>query len=116
MSTQALIFDMDGVLVDSEAGWYQAAVSFAREAGRTRTEHDHDACMGSAPEEWARYMREHLDLRFSLEDIAPKVTERVRAQYQEQLPLLLGAVQAVHEAASAHSVALASGSPSGLID
>jgi HAD superfamily hydrolase (TIGR01509 family) len=61
-------------------------------------------------------MREHLDLRLSLEDIAEKVTERVQAQYEQQLPLLPGAVQAVHDAASAYSVALASGSPSRLVE
>jgi HAD superfamily hydrolase (TIGR01509 family) len=61
-------------------------------------------------------MREHLDLRLSLEDIAEKVTERVQAQYEQQLPLLPGAVQAVHDAARAYSVALASGSPFRLVD
>jgi mannitol-1-/sugar-/sorbitol-6-/2-deoxyglucose-6-phosphatase len=116
MSIQAVIFDMDGVLVDSEACWHRAAVDFAREAGKTWTEHDHRAYMGSAPEEWARYMREHLELPFSIEDIIAKVTERVQAQYEVQLPLLPGAVQAVHAAASAYKVALASGSPSELID
>jgi HAD superfamily hydrolase (TIGR01509 family) len=116
MSIQAVIFDMDGVLVDSEACWYRAAVDFAREAGKTWTEIDHHACMGNASEEWARYMREHLDLLLSLEDITAKVTRRVQAQYEQHLPLLPGAVQAVHAAASAYRIALASGSPSELID
>jgi HAD superfamily hydrolase (TIGR01509 family) len=116
MSIQAVFFDMDGVLVDSEASWYRAAVDFARDAGRTWTERDHQACMGNAPEEWARYMQEHMDLPLSLEAIAAKVTMRVQAQYEKHVPLLPGAVQAVHAAASTYRVALASGSPPELVN
>jgi HAD superfamily hydrolase (TIGR01509 family) len=116
MSVDAVIFDMDGVLVDSESCWYRAAMDFAREVGKTWTEHDHHACMGNAPEEWARYMRERMNLSLSLQDITAKVTRSVYAQYEVQLPLLPGAVQAVHAAARVYRVALASGSPSELVD
>jgi len=116
MPIQAVIFDMDGVLVDSEACWFRAAVNFVSESGKTWTENDHHACMGNAPEEWARYMREHMKLQLSLEDIVAKVTKNVQAQYQQHLPLLPGTIQALHAAASAYGVALASGSPVELID
>jgi mannitol-1-/sugar-/sorbitol-6-/2-deoxyglucose-6-phosphatase len=116
MSIDAVIFDMDGVLVDSESCWYRAAVDFARDAGKTWTEHDHHACMGNAPEEWARYMRERMNLSLSLQDITARVTRGVHAQYEVQLPLLPGAVQAVRAAACSYRVALASGSPSELVD
>ena len=116
MATQAVIFDMDGVLVDSEPYWNEASVDFAREAGKSWTERDHHACMGCGPQEWPRYMREHLDLPYSPEDIRAEVIRRVQAHYAERLPLLPGAVQAVRAAASAYSVALASGSPSELVD
>ena len=116
MPMQAVIFDMDGVLVDSEAYWNRASVDFAREAGKSWTEHDHHACMGCAPQEWTRYMREHLDLPYSLEDIRAEVIKRIQACYAERLPLLPGAIQAVRTAASEYTVALASGSPSELVD
>ena len=115
MPIRAVIFDVDGLLVDSETSWFRAAVDFMREHGKTWTEHDHHLHMGSAPAEWARYMREHFGLALSPQAIQAAVTNRVGQQYELGLPVLPGAIQAVRTAASVFEVALASGSPPELI-
>jgi HAD superfamily hydrolase (TIGR01509 family) len=115
MRIRAVIFDVDGLLVDSEMTWFQAAVEFMREQGKTWTEHDHHLHMGSAPAEWARYMREHFSLELSPQAIQAAVTNLVRQRYELGLPVLPGAIKAVRTAASVFEVALASGSPPELI-
>jgi len=116
MPIRAVIFDVDGVLVDSEASWFQAAVEFIRKLGQTWTEHDHHLCMGFAPVEWARYMRERFRLSLSPQVIQAAVIDLMRKQYEKNVPVLPGALEAVHAAAGAYEVAVASGSPLELIN
>jgi HAD superfamily hydrolase (TIGR01509 family) len=116
MPVRAVIFDIDGLLVDSEASWFQAGVEFMQQHGKTWTEDDHQLNMGSAPAQWAQYIREHFGLALSPQVIQAAVTGLVSQQYEESLPLLPGAIQAVRVAASAYEVALASGSPPELIN
>ncbi len=112
----AVIFDMDGLLIDSEPKWDQARVDMASRLDKPWDESDHAAIMGVSTEEWARYMRDRWDLDWSLEDIIREVVERMRAIYQEQIPFREGAVEAVDLAAAHYKTALASGSERSLID
>jgi HAD superfamily hydrolase (TIGR01509 family) len=117
MPIQAVIFDMDGVIVDSEAYWWQARVEFATRRGLTWTMDDQRVAMGRSTIEWARVMRERLHLDdMSLDDIMAEVIAGINARLAARLPVLPGAVEAVHAAASAYPVALASGSPTSVID
>lgn len=117
MTITTVIFDMDGVLVDSEAYWLQARVEFAAALGRTWTMDDQRAAMGRNTIEWAHVMQErlHLEGEMTLEAIMADVKGRVIAMLEQHLPALPGALDAVHTAAANFRVALASGSPTEVI-
>jgi HAD superfamily hydrolase (TIGR01509 family) len=116
VSIEAVIFDMDGVLVDSEVYWKRAREGFARDIGKVWTMDDQRAAMGRNTLEWAHVMQERLHLDMSTEQVMMDVIGRVLAQCAERLPVRPGALEAVHKAASRYRVALASGSPPQVIE
>jgi len=115
MPIKAVIFDMDGVLVDSEVYWLKSREEFARDLGKVWTDADQRMAMGRSTIEWAHVMKERLALGWSLERIMDDVMARVMAHFEERLPTRPGAIEAVHLAASQYRVALASGSPTKII-
>lgn len=116
MPIQAVIFDMDGVLIDSERVWKQARTEFAAARGKPWTDADHAACMGVNTIEWGQVMKERLHVEdMTVEAIMADIIGRMKQHYETQLPLLPGAVEAVHTAASQYRVGLASGSATELI-
>lgn len=116
MPIRAVIFDMDGVLLDSEAYWYESRVEFAAALNKTWTMEDQRFAMGRSTIEWAEVMRERLALDWSLEAIMSDVIARVNAKLDARFPELPGAIQAVKQAKKHFRVALASGSPTAVID
>lgn len=117
MPLEAIIFDMDGVLVDSEAYWLESRREFAAAQGKSWSMDDQHAAMGRNTVEWAEVMRERLALSdWALEDIVESVRGGVIQRLETRLPTLPGALEAVHTAAAHHRVALASGSPTAVID
>lgn len=116
MPVEAVIFDMDGVLVDSEVYWKRAREGFAGALGKVWTMDDQRAAMGRNTIEWAQVMRERLHLEMPPEQVMEDVIGRVLAQCDAYLPLRPGAVEAVHKAAGRYRVALASGSPTRVIE
>lgn len=115
MPIEAVVFDMDGVLVDSEVYWLRARQEFARDRGKIWTDDDQRAAMGRNTIEWAVVMQERLHLDMSLDAIMDDIKARVIAQYEEHLPIRPGALEAVQIAASRYHIALASGSPKTII-
>ena len=115
MPITTIVFDMDGILVDSEVYWRECREAFARDRGLAWTAEDQRLAMGRNTLEWARVMRERLGLELPVEAIAEEMIGRVKARYEERLPLLPGALAAVHALAGRYRVALASGSPPSLI-
>jgi HAD superfamily hydrolase (TIGR01509 family) len=116
MPIQAVIFDMEGVLMDSEGYWTKAREGFAHDLGKRWTMDDQRAAMGRNTTEWARVMQQRLALDMPIEQIIRDVIRRVLAQYDEQLPVREGALEAVRRIASRYRVGLASGSPTEVID
>jgi mannitol-1-/sugar-/sorbitol-6-/2-deoxyglucose-6-phosphatase len=116
MPIKAVIFDMDGVLVDSEVYWAEARIEYARDIGQVWGGDDHRLVMGRATLEWAEVMRERLALEKAPRLIADEMIERMGNKYGERMPVRSGAVEAVKLAAQHYRVALASGSPTSLID
>ena len=113
---EAVVFDLDGVLVDSEHVWDEVREGLAHERGGRWTEHAQADMMGMSSTEWSIYMHDVIGLRESPEAINAEVVRRMEARYSEHLPLIEGAVEAVERLAGSFRLALASSSNRPLID
>jgi beta-phosphoglucomutase-like phosphatase (HAD superfamily) len=117
MGTTAVIFDMDGVLLDSEAAWDEAREAYTRASGGTWTESAQRDMMGMSSTEWSRYMHEELGVPADPERISADVVERMKAGYHDHLPLIDGAVEAVKRMAERYgTLGVASSANRPLID
>jgi HAD superfamily hydrolase (TIGR01509 family) len=106
---RAVIFDLDGVLVDSEIWWDEVRADFARAHGRTWTAADRAAVMGANSRQWARTMRERLGLDLADDEITRAVVDGVVARYlREGPPTIDGVVDAVRRIADGRPLAVAS--------
>jgi len=113
---EAVIFDMDGLLVDSEPVWDDARKWMAGQAGRPWNALDHDAVMGVSTEEWADYMIDRLELSLSREEVIDAVIGRMVEMYRAGVPYRPGAIEAVDLVVRHYRTAVASGSHPTLID
>ena len=113
---RAVIFDMDGLLVDSEPVWDKARKAMADIAGKPWDTLDHDAVMGVSTDEWADYMIERLELTMSRQEVIDEVIGRMTEMYREGVPYLPGAIELVDVAAAEYRTGLASGAHPALID
>jgi HAD superfamily hydrolase (TIGR01509 family) len=112
----AVIFDLDGVLLDSEPRWNAAREALVRETGGRWTDDAPRAMMGMSSPEWSRYLRDELGVPMEPEAISTDVVRRMRAGYAESLPLLPGAQEAVHALAERWPLGLASSANREIID
>jgi len=112
----AVIFDMDGVLVDSEAVWDDVRKRFVDEQGGHWQQSAQRDMMGMSSVEWSRYVRDRLGVDMDPEEISREVADRVADVYREKLPLLPGAVEAVESLAEEWPLGLASSSNRHVID
>ncbi len=114
--TTAVVFDLDGVLLDSEQVWNEAKEELVRErGGRWRDEAPHDM-MGMSSPEWAAYIRDELGVDMEPGAISDDVVARQEEVYRERLPLIDGAVEAVERMAARWPLGLASSSNREIID
>jgi HAD superfamily hydrolase (TIGR01509 family) len=113
---RAVIFDLDGVLLDSEAAWDAAREAYTRESGGTWRDTAQRDMMGMSSLEWSLYMRDELGVPADPEQISSDVVERMLASYRDRLPLIGGAVEAVERLAARWPLALASSANRPLID
>ena len=114
---EAVIFDLDGVIVDSEIWWDEVRQEYARERGRTWSVADRVAVMGANSRQWSRTMRERLALEYAPEEIERAIVDGVVARYaREGPPLIRGAVEAVRRIAARWPVAVASSAHRAVID
>jgi HAD superfamily hydrolase (TIGR01509 family) len=112
----AVVFDLDGLLIETEEIWDEVREALARERGGTWTESAQRDMMGMSSTEWSRYMHDEIGLAESPEEINDLVVELMGERYRLQLPLLPGAVEAVERIAARWPLGVASSSNRGLID
>jgi HAD superfamily hydrolase (TIGR01509 family) len=113
---EAVIFDLDGVLLQTEELWDEVRERFVRERGGRYDAAAQRAMMGMSSLEWSRFIHEELGVPDSPEAISAEVARLLEARYRERLPLIPGAVEAVRRLASGWPLGLASSSNRSLID
>jgi HAD superfamily hydrolase (TIGR01509 family) len=112
---EAVVVDLDGVVVDSEQVWDDVREQLVRERGGRWNETAQADMMGMSSPEWSRYLHDELGLEESPEELNAEVVRRMLERYRERLPLLDGAVEAIRRLAIAFPLAVASSSNRPLI-
>ena len=113
---EAVVFDLDGVIVDSEHVWDAAREALVRERGGRWHVHAQRDMMGMSSLEWSHYMHDRLGLREPPEEISAEVVRRLETIYRREIPLIDGAQEAVTRLAEQWPLAIASSSNRPLID
>ena len=113
---EAVVFDLDGVLLDTEEIWDEARRQIADERGGLWREDAQRAMMGMSSPEWSRYMHEEVGVPDPPEQIVAEVVRRLDELYRKRLPLIPGALDAVRRLAAHRPLAIASSSNRPLID
>jgi HAD superfamily hydrolase (TIGR01509 family) len=113
---EAVVFDLDGVLLDSEHVWDEVREQLVRERGGRWTESAQADMMGMSSPEWSRYLHDVIGLPEPPDAINDEVVRRMLVRYEGELPLIDGAVEAVRRLSGSFRLALASSSNRPLID
>jgi HAD superfamily hydrolase (TIGR01509 family) len=113
---EAVVFDLDGVLLDSEEIWDRAREELARERGGRWHDRAQRDMMGMSSTEWSRYMADVIGLPEPPEEINREVVRRLTQLYRQELPAIAGAREAVERLAARWPLGLASSSNRELID
>ena len=110
------MFDLDGVLLDSEARWDTARREVASAHGGRWRDDATAAMQGMSSPEWSRYLHDVLGVQLPPERINDLVVARLIDQYNRGLPLLPGAVDAVRRIGARWPLGLASSSNRVVLD
>jgi HAD superfamily hydrolase (TIGR01509 family) len=113
---EAVVFDLDGVLLDSEQLWDAAREQLARERGGRWHDSAQRDMMGMSSCEWSRYMHDMIGLAEPPEEINREVVQRLADLYGRRLPVIPGAREAVERLAARWPLGVASSSNRELID
>ena len=112
----AIVFDLDGVLVDSEPVWEEVRRQYVADHGGQWQPDTQRRLMGMSTGEWARYLSDELGVGRTAEQVAADVVTEMVARYTASVPLVPGADAVVRELARSWPLGLASASPPRLIE
>jgi len=112
----AVVFDLDGVILQTEEVWDEVRGRYVVEQGGRYDEEAQRAMMGMSASEWSRYLAEELGVPGTPEEISADIVRLMEERYREELPLIPGAVEAVERLAARRPLGLASSSNRPLID
>jgi HAD superfamily hydrolase (TIGR01509 family) len=116
VAVAAVVFDMDGVLIDSEQAWADARAELTRERGGSWPAGTQERMMGMSSTEWSRFMHDELRVPMEPDEISDAVVERLARRFRDHLPLLPHAREAVERLAARYPLGLASSSNRPIID
>ena len=116
MAIDTVIFDLDGVLIETEQEWNDVRREFAAKHGGHWDEKDQPAVMGANSMQWAEYMRDQAGVELTPRQIYEGVVTGLRDRYSRHLPLIPGAWEAVTGLAKKFKLGVASSSPLELIE
>jgi HAD superfamily hydrolase (TIGR01509 family) len=113
---EAVVFDMDGVLIDSEPVWERVRRRFVADRGGHWPADAQDRMMGMSTAEWSAYISADFGIGRTPRQVAEQVIAAMAAEYEKHLPLLPGAIDAVRSLSGHWPLAVASSSPRSLIE
>jgi len=116
VNVEGVIFDLDGVLIDSEGVWADVRRQFTTEHGGRWEPDSQTRMMGMSSPEWAEYMHDELGVDLEPDEISAGVVDEMASRYRAHLPLLPGAADAVRRLAERWPLAVASSANRPLID
>ena len=114
---EAVLFDLDGLLVDSEQAWYRARQELATEFGKVWSESEQRAQAGVHTDVWVGNVRACLEGALSSDEVQERIVSKMESYYLAgEVPLLPGATDCLRHCSENYKTALASGSPRRLIE
>ena len=113
---EAVVFDLDGVIIDTEAVWEDVRRGYVAEYGKQFRPDSQTRMMGMSTPEWSAHLSQEVGVPRTPAEVASDVLGRMAERYREALPLIPGSVDAVRRIAARFPVALASSSARILID
>ena len=116
MSVAAVVFDLDGVIIDSEPLWEEVRRRFVADCGGQWAPDTQRRLMGMSTGEWSAYLSGELGVGMPAGEVAKAVIERMVERYRDAIPEIAGAVQVVRDIGASWPLGLASSSPRRLID
>lgn len=113
---RAVVFDLDGVIIDSEEVWEEVRRGYVAEYGKQFLPDTQDRMMGMSTQEWSRHLAEEVGVPRTPDEVAADVLGRMAVRYRTDLPVIPGAVEAVRRLGERFTLGLASSSARILID
>jgi HAD superfamily hydrolase (TIGR01509 family) len=113
---EAVVFDLDGVIIDSEEVWEEVRRGYVAEYGREFLPDSQDRMMGMSTGEWSAHLAEEVGVPRTPVQVADDVLGRMAERYRADLPVIPGAVEAVRRLGARFTLGLASSSARILID
>jgi HAD superfamily hydrolase (TIGR01509 family) len=113
---KAVVFDIDGLLVDSEPLWQRARIEACGADRLHWTQADQERVMGSSTQGWAAYLAEKLEHDYTPDEIIERVVAQMEEYYRDEVPLLAGAQEVVGQLRGLYPLGVASGSSHRLIE
>jgi len=116
LSIAAVVFDLDGVLLDSERLWDEARREVTAAHGGSWAPGATEDMQGMSSPEWAAYLHDRLGADLTPPEIVEEVVARLVARYEQALPLLPGAADAIRRIGAVWPLGLASSANRAVID